>query len=297
MADQIVDNATQAGAGASAAPTIEEFMKERNTPAGASAPAQAETPESAPGEPPQTPDEPGPEPEGGGKAVRELIDQRRKRQEVEKENAYLKGVLDTLAKGGQRPQAAPQQPQPQGPQIPKRPVIEEFQRYEDFEAAREKWMDDMVELRANQVQQALVQRAGNDSVNSAFAARVHQAAATNPRVQEAISEVGNAITLPMAHFIRVSPQGPQVLLYLHDHMDDAVRMARGNPYLAIAELGQIAGRLAGSPVAPPQAPVHPSKAPPPVRPVVNNGASVETPLDKMDIGDFMKSRNKEQYGR
>ena len=47
----------------------------------------------------------------------------------------------------------------------------------------------------------------------------------------------------MAEFIRVSAHGPQVLLYLHEHMEETARLARTNPILAIAELGQIAESL------------------------------------------------------
>jgi len=307
MADQLIGGnpAAEAGTGASAAPeqTIEQFMQERNPLSGA--PQAVNQPESAPGEPPQTPEEPGSEPEGGSKAVRELIDQRKKRQEAERENAYLRGVLDTLVRGGQARAQAPQTPQATV-QPPKRPVIEDFESYEQFDAAREKWMDNMVEFRANQVQQALVHRTTVDTVHQTFMNRIAEAEKTAPAIKDAFDVVGRALATvqspgsdAVTNFVKLSPQGPQVLLFLHEHMDDTMRLARSNPYLAIAELGQIAGRLAAAkPANPPaQVPTQKSKAPPPVQPVVNNGAPVEVPLDKLDIGDFMKQRNKAQYGR
>ena len=173
------------------------------------------------------------------------------------------------------------------------------------------WSDKMVEYRARQIRQAVVQKTAVDAVQSAFDQRITEAEKVNPKVRDAFNEVGTTLTMhikqgmpagiPMAEFIRVSAHGPQVLLYLHEHMEETARLARTNPILAIAELGQIAGKFAAAgnpPGTPPaQPPVQPSKAPPPVKPVVNNGAPVETPLDKMPIDDFMKERNKAQYGK
>ncbi len=293
----------QAEPGAPAAPqTIEDFMSSRNTPAGTT-PAQAARPESAPGAqpatPPQTPaQEPGPEPEGGGKAVKELIAQRQKRQEAEREAAYWRGVAEASRGAAPGGPAAPQPvAAPQGP--PPRPVIEQFETYEQFEAARDRWMDDMVDYRAGRIREEVVRKTSVDTVHQTFVQRLEEAGKTNPAVADAYKTVGTAINQHMAQFIKQSPHGPQVLLYLHEHMDETTRLARTNPYLAIAELGQIAGKLAAvsTAAAQPAQPIQQSKAPPPVKPVVNNGAPVETPLDKMPIDDFMKERNDHQYGQ
>jgi hypothetical protein len=182
----------------------------------------------------------------------------------------------------------------QGP--PLKPTIEQFETYEQFEVARDKWLDDMVDYRAAQIRQAVVQRTAVDTVNQTFLQRLAEVEKANPAVKDAYNTVGAAINGHMANFIKMSPQGPQVLLYLHEHMDEAARLARSNPYLAIAELGQIAGKFAAG-GAPPAQPIQQSKAPPPVKPVVNNGAPVETPLDKLPIDDFMKERNERQYGQ
>ena len=158
----------------------------------------------------------------------------------------------------------------------------------------------MVEFKAREVQHALVHRTQVQTVQSAFNERIDQAAATNPVIKEAVESVGPRINQFMADFIKLSAQGPQVVLYLHEHPEETARLAKTNPYLAIAELGQIAGKAAASaPASPaqPQQQAHKSNAPAPVKPVVNNGSAVEVPLDKKPIDEFMRERNEKQYGR
>lgn len=298
-------SAAPAEPGAPAAPqqTMEEFVASRNS--GAEPPGPAAPPESAPGtettqqpegESPQTPDDPGSAPEGEkpNKAVKELIDQRRKRQEAEKEAAYWKGRAEALA-GGQQP-GKPQQPAtPNGP--PAKPTIDQFETYEAFEAAREQWMDDMVDYRAGQIHQRVVQQTSAETVQKTFMDRIMEVEKTNPVIKEAFDVVGTAINDTMAEYIRRSPEGPKILLHLHENMDETTRIARLGPYEAIAALGRIEGRLSTPRAPAPPATTTKSSAPPPVKPVVNNGAPVSVDLEKAPIEDFMATRNKAQYGR
>lgn len=274
-------------------------------------PAQAASPESAPDgnqqtEAPRIPDEDGSEPEGSEKAVKELIAQRKQRREAqelaaarERENAYLRGLLEgkgiTLPADGRPVQQAPQQ----GP--PPKPTIEEFETYEQFEAARDQWMDDMVDFRASQIANKVVQKTTEDTVQQTFIKRLAEVEKTTPTIKEAFDEVGRQINVPMAQYIKLSSEGPKVLLYLHSHADETARIAKLNPYAAMAELGIIEGKITAVAEATKPAPAQQqnkqSKAPPPTRPVVNNGTSVNTALDKLDIDEFMKERNKAQFGR
>lgn len=303
MSDPLIGgtSAAQAVVGASAAPeTMEEFVASRNGGA-PQPPTAASEPESAPGaeaaaDALRTPEQDGSEPEGSGKAVKELIHTRKRAQEAEREAAYWRGLAEGRAGAG-APQEAPEQVRPQGP--PPRPEQEDFETYEEFNAARERWMDDMVDYRAAQIRDSVLQRTVVDSVQQAFVRRLDEAVKGAPQLNKAFDVVGRAISQPMADYIKLSPQGPQLLLYLHQHMDDTARLAKTHPVLALGELGQIAAKFAAPATpAPPAAPApQKSNAPPPVKPVVNNGAPVEVPLDKMEIDEFMATRNKAQYGR
>jgi hypothetical protein len=297
-------SAAQAAPGAPAAPqqTMEEFVASRN--GGGSLPPTAEnSPESAPGardaESPETPEQTGSEPEGAtnSKAVKELIGLRKRAHQVEAEAAYWRGVAEGRAAAGLPSRPAPAiHEQPEGP--PVRPVIEDFETFEEFEAARDRWTDDMVDFRAGQIRQAVTRKTAVDTVQQAFVQRLDEAVKTAPQLQEAFQTVGTSINGAMAEYIRLSPFGPQLILYLNDHMEQTARLARSNPYIAIGELAQIASRLGAQDHPAPGAPApQQSKAPPPVRPVANNGAPVDTPLDKKPIGEFMSERNKAQYGR
>jgi hypothetical protein len=279
---------------------MEEFVASRNNGS-----TQAENlPESAPGseetQAPEIPEQTGSEPEGAtsSKAVKELIGLRKRTHQVEAEAAYWRGVAEGRAAGAAAPQFAPA-PVPVAPEgPPPKPVIEDFETFEDFEAARERWVDDMVDYRAGQIRQAVTRKTAVESVQQAFVQRLDEAAKTAPQLPEAFDNVGASINVAMAEYIALSPAGPQLILYLNDHMEQTAHLARSNPYFAIGELAQIVARLGaqGRPATQSPAPQQ-SKAPPPVRPVVNNGSAIDTPLDKVDIDEFMRSRNEKQYGR
>lgn len=298
-------------------------------PAASQEPAPGEETPPAEGEPPQTPEEEGSEPEGGkkpGKVVSELIDQRKKRREAEeradkaeRENAYLRG----LAEG--RGQAQPQGQQPAAPQPPAPPLQAPIQptwetmvaanpdvTYDDFMAAQTKWAADMTVYNTEVIRREVAQRTAVDAAQTAYNQRIAEVEKVNPKVREAENVVGSTLFTAnqqgnraaslIAEFIRQHPQGPQTLLYLHEHPADVQRLLQGNALFTVAELGEIAGKFKAAPAAaapanPPAAkPIEKSKAPPPVKPVVNNGAPVEIPLDQVPIEEFMDERNKAQYG-
>lgn len=247
--------------------------------------AAGEVTESAPVEPQgddatvETTETAGSEP---SKVVKELIAQRKKRQEAERELAYYKG----LAEGRQahpEPMKAPEVPQPIAP-----PRLDEFQTYEEFEAANRQYV---VQLAKQELVKEFEEKQAAKSEQEqaqAFQERITAAAAEDPRVAEIMRDPTLPVSTPMAEVIKASDVAPALLKYLDSHRADAQRIARMPTVLAARELGAIEATIKSTPPPPP--PKRVSQAPAPVKTVEPTGAAV---VDEaaLPMDEWVKRRN------
>lgn len=190
--------------------------------------------------------------------------------------AYQRGVAEATGAVSPAPQT------PAALEGPPKPVIDQFDTYEAYEKALSEWGDRVVDFK---------------TVQPAFMQRIEEVKKVNPKVQEAFDRVGTelarltqqgfAASVPISEYIRRSPQGARVLLHLHENHEELNRIVRMNPLMAVAELGEIEGKLKGTTAT--------LAAP---RPAASKKKGTLAPVSPLEsVNEFMKRRNEEQYGR
>jgi len=248
------------------------------TPAENAAPATAtETPAPEPEATPANAGDTGAAPAEEPKvSLAEHIKLRKRAQEAEQQAAYLRGQLD-----GVKPQAE-QAPKPQGP---------EFIPLEEFKGSFEEWVvaKTKFELKQEQEQQQKATQAAN--IQQSFDARCNAAAKEIPDLQETI----NAARLPqyadsIVLAVKKSDLGPQIVYYLAQNQAEAARLAQMEPELAIMELGSLREKVKAS-LQPKTNRV--TQAPPPIKPPVGTGVSIDTDPMNMPMADYAKYRQQQ----
>ncbi len=142
------------------------------------------------------------------------------------------------------------------------PKEADYASQEEYDEAR---IEYRAEQRANEriAKQAQAKDAEEGAkVMAAHQARMEKFAETHPEVIEFATDRGSPINGAMGAAIALSDQGPQVLLYLSENTDEAMKIYKMHPSRAAAEIGKIEDRLAAKP-----APAKPSKVPEPLAPV------------------------------
>ena len=253
------------------------------------APDAVTPPASATGEPSETTAQPGPEPEDErAKAIKELIRMRHRAQEAEKEAAYLKGRLES------QPQNQP--PKPDEP--PKKPLIDNYATYDEYEAAKDKYIEDMIDWKTDQKVKAVAPLAENpaEKMHKTWLKRVEAAAAVNPDITEAMQTIGPKVTAPMAAYLKGSEDGPELMLHLYENPAVLSRLAGlENQAVAIAELVRLGDKIKASASNPPTKTI--SNAPQPHKTV---GGSSPPPTDDLvalassDKYEYIRRRNAEE---
>lgn len=238
-----------------------------------------------------TDDVQGSEPDGGqqSKAVKELIAQRKKRQQAEQEAAYWRGV----AEGKEKPTPAPQvqKVDPDGP--PPEPVVDDFSNYAEFERAEKQWIIDMAEHRMVQRQKQEIQRREEVAVESSF----KQAIAKALKEDSSFADIINDSTLEISHnmlpAIQTSDVAPDVIKWLSANREEAQRIASLPLHLASKEIGVIETKIKFKP-KPEVKKV--SQAPAPIATVTPSGV-VSVDESDLPIDQYILRRNKAQFGR
>jgi hypothetical protein len=268
-----------------------------------SAPVTTETPEvtevtevtSAEAEPAATANSVEEEGAKPPKAVQELIDQRKKRQKAEQEAAYWRGRAEATVQPPPPAQAPPKPVAPEGP--PVAPVLDSFETYTEYEAAKDEYLITAAEWRIRQrslqhQQQQVQQQQTLQQIQlrQAFDKRIEDAAKEDPT----IIDIVNDKTLPINRFvgdmIQQSDIAPQVLKYLHNHRDEAKTLNGMQPIQAARELGAIEARLklSGKPAPPKKV----SSAPDPIPAIKPSGAGIVDETN-LPVDQWIARRNKE----
>lgn len=194
----------------------------------------------------------------------------------------------------QRVNAAAPIPPPPG-DLPAAPKLEQFETYAEFEAAKDEYLVKRAEmavaqrLRSHAIQQA------QTSLEQSFEARLAEAAAEDPELLAIRNDQTLPISQPVAALIKQSTVAPDVLRYLNQHRDVAAKLSTMHPMQAAVMFGRLEAQMQSVP--PPPKPKTVSAAPEPIKPLSPTGSN--QPVDEADlpIEEFMRRRNKAQFGR
>jgi hypothetical protein len=226
------------------------------------------------------------------KRIQQLVARQREAERREaarsEEAAYWRGI----AEGRIKPPAAVQPHSPAD--APEFPVLADFERAEDYEEARTRYVVEKAKWDLKQELEAHRVRETQGEIERRYRARMAAAAGSDPELLEIENDTTLPVSLPMALAIKESEAAPQILRYLSAHRDEAARIARLSPIAAAREIGRIE---AGASNAPPQQLRTVSQAPEPVRPVGGTKGSIETDDERVPIDEFVRRRNEAQYGR
>ena len=251
------------------------------------APVAVNPAESAPVE--ATPSEntvPGSEPQSG--AVKELISQRKRRQEAEKEAAYWKG----------RAEAAGSKPEVEHPVVApvtaQKPVLDDYETYEEYEEAKEVYLIEQAEQRVlSRFQQKEVQQK-DEAVQKTFWQKVEKQSDADPYLRDEIQNVAQNVSNVVSSLVVQSEVGVELVKYLNGNIAEARRISALPPILAAKELGVIEARIqyAPKPVPPKQV----SAAPEPIQTVAPAGA-VTVDEGDLPMEEYHRRVTARKYGK
>lgn len=170
------------------------------------------------------------------------------------------------------------------PSSDKPPALEDF----DFDQSRwAKAVTDYAVAQASKTVEAkyrdsATQRTQHQAMEE-FASREREYAKANPDYINAAQELASFVRFPneTVEAIGYSEQGPALVHYLANHLDEADRISRLPPHLAALQLGRIEKDLVK--------PKPVSKAPPPA-PKVDGGAAVNKDPERMTTEEWVAWR-------
>ena len=137
-----------------------------------------------------------------------------------------------------------------------KPTLDQFDG--DWEAFNEALTDWKVDQRFQQQEhRRRAETAAEQAAREAneFSAKVQAAAKANPKVLDVASDPTLPVSVAMADVVRSIDNGPDVLLYLDEHRDEAARISRLPAHLAAYEMGRLSTALTP--------PAKPRRNPPP----------------------------------
>lgn len=227
--------------------------------------------------------------ESSSKAIKELISQRKKRQEAEREAAYWKGVAEG------RVSTAPQHdPKPEVPAVLVAPNQDNFETYEEYENAREAYILAKAEQRITQRYEEQQRQQEEFSRLRTFEERMEAAAKEDPTILDIKNDQTLPVSMSMAEVIKMSEMAPDILRWIDQNRAEATRISRLPPFLAAKELGVVEAMLKNKPA--PTPPPRVSAAPEPIKTVTPVG-NTEIDEDKMPLEEWIKRRNEAQFKR
>ena len=272
MSDQEIASPTAEAVTSESAPVETPVPEEKPTTS-----EEAAITESAPVEEPEQ-----------SKAVKELIAQRKRRQEAEKEAAYYKGIAEGR---GHNAQPVRQMPTPQTPVVPVAPVSDNFETWEDYEKAKDEYLVTQAEHRMTMKfrQQAIAQQ--QQKVRQTFDQKIEAASKDDPSILDLVADNTLPLHRSALPMVYESDVAPELLRYLDKDRKEATRiyhLFNTNPILAARELTKIEVKLVNTPK--PEPPKKVSLAPSPIKTVTGAG-SATTKEDDLPMDEWVKRRN------
>jgi hypothetical protein len=223
----------------------------------------------------------------------------RKIAKLKQENETL---FELLRKGGGNAQAQQQATQSQEAKPPVKPKAADFtgaDAWEKYEEARDKWVEDISDFKAKdavkQYRNETQQRSEQEKVVNGFASQCVEAKKTHSDFEEVAFSEDTPMSNAMRDAIVTSEYGALIAYELGKNPDEAERIAKLNPVVAIREIGKIESRIAGTkPADEKEADEPPSattRAPRPPSPVRRTTSVNQEPDDKDDWKTWERKRN------
>jgi hypothetical protein len=127
-----------------------------------------------------------------------------------------------------------------------------------------------------------------EQMGMAFAARFNEIAPPDIHqlAQDAVKN-GPDVSVAVRDALLGLPGGPEATIYLLRHPEMRRQLAGEDDYVAVARVGELAGRLAGLPKR------RLSSAPAPINPVGGSSTKSSLPPDEMNYQDFSKWRERQ----
>lgn len=249
------------------------------------------------------------------KGVQKRLDElTRQREEAERRAKAAEENLRLALEGRER--AKPPEPDREEPKQdleeepePTRPNRADFSEPDAWDAAILKYADDKAawtarrEVKAANAaflkkQQEQAQRDAQSAVIAAHNERVEKAKAKREDWAAVAESQEVKISVPMAHAIITSDDGPEIQYYLGSNPKEAERIAALPVPMQLRELGRISMMLEakGAPPAPaaPSAPAAPPKpitsAPAPVKPAASGATDTQKSPDEMSMEEYAAYR-------
>jgi hypothetical protein len=194
------------------------------------------------------------------KAVAKQRDAERRAEEAERRAREYEARLTP------KPEPAKAEPAKADPE----PTPDQFDTYEKYVKAQAKW-EARQEITATLAEQrkayeAAQERQAAEARGKAWQERL---AATRKAIPDFDARINanTVVSAPMKDLITDSPVGPEILLYLSDHPDDAQRLSTLHPIQVIREMGKLEARLEAAHSGPAKETPKASAAKPPIKPV------------------------------
>ena len=202
------------------------------------------------------------------KAVKELIAQRKRRQEAEKDAAYWKGVAESR-NIQQQPSLSVAKPN----DTLVEPNSDDFENWADFEKARTRYTVDLAKHELRQEQLQSQQRQQFQSKVSTFEQKLEKFAETDPSILDIREDKTLPVSRAMGDIIQESDMAPELLKYLDANRKEAQRIYGLSPLAAAKEMGRLEATLSSTPK--PLPPKRVSQAPSPIPTVTPSGSVKE----------------------
>ncbi len=239
-------------------------------------------------------DEPKKQSKGVQKRLDELVQQREEaKRQVEAERAEKLRLMAMLEARDTPKQAEPDATEPVKPRREDYADPEHYtEAYVNYAAEFATWKVTREFEAKQRVEQEARQQASiaeqQETVRTAYAGRVEKFKESHPDYDAVARADDVKISIPVAHAIVSSDNGPQLAYHLGKNPAEADRIASLPPAMQLMELGKLEARL----TAPTAKPV--SAAPAPIKPITPAKGSPDTPLEELSMEQYAAARKKQQ---
>lgn len=256
-------------------------------------PAPEEEQAQEPKEQPAEEAEPAPaaEPAAAPPVVDELKAQRAKRQEAERRAAFLEGQL---AQQNAQTQPAPKA-DPNAP--PVQPKLEDFEDFSEYEAAKDKYLEDRAVYRIRQEDAQRREQERIDKTMAAYNASEKAVTADIPDYLETIRD--SKVMLPEVALVAImeSTVGPRIKYHFAKNPEEAERFKGMSPTSVVKEIGRLEMVLTpkSAPTTAPAPVKKASEAPAPL-PAGRGSSTAPKSPQEMSTAEYIKWRNDQEWG-
>jgi hypothetical protein len=221
----------------------------------------------------------------------------RKIKKLQEHNEIL---IEALRKGGGNAQA-PQAQAVQEDKPPIKPKIADFtgaDAWEKYEEAKDKYFEDLTDFKSKKAVEnyraETQQRTHQQTIQDGFAAQCAEAKKEFADFNAVAFSEDTPMTDAMRDAIVTSEFGARIAYYLGQNQEEAERIAKLNPVVAIREIGKIESRISGTKPAADEdkedLPAASSRAPRPPNPVRRTTSTNHEPQDSDDWKTWERKR-------